>query len=428
MFTYKDFMLEKLLNESVFQYSDKFQAILSRIKLPISKKLIDIKGVDLTTPQNYIDIVMDVDDVVTFITDAKASEIINKKELMYRVEDEEKYLTNSPKNKSVFDRLEIDINGDYFDSPEEEDIGKIIKETTGTNGKIYVLFEYIKCNNVEKIGKKVVLNKDCISPEDHINTSKLWSSNRNRVKIGRFIRSILKSNNIDFTDKEIEMFVNSYKSEIGLLNNVFARFDVVEGDLIAKFYKSSNYYSESSGTLGNSCMKHKPSYYFDIYANNPEKIKMVILYDEDGEISDGKYKSNKIVARSLLWKTDQGDMVMDRIYSYQDKDVELFKRFAEKNGWWCKKTQDSECNFTSQRGEESKKIKYTISLKEFNTEYYPYVDTFAYFDPKNGVLSNSKGLTDKDKSNYTHYLSNTDGSFSLTRYIDDEEEDEEDDN
>jgi hypothetical protein len=407
MVTYNEFIFERLISESVFQYSDGFHKILSRINLPIAKSLIGIKGKDINAPQNYIDIILDEDDMITFISDAKASEILDKREILYIVSDEEKFLTKSIKNKDTFDRLGVQLDGDFFNGPEEDDIGRIIAETIGNNGSSYVLFEYTSPVDAGKVGKKGVLNKNCLSPTEEIDLSKLWGSNRNKVKVGRFVRSVLKANDISFNDRDIEGFVNSYKSEIELINNAFMKFDVVEGNLIAKYYNHETYKLSLNGTLGNSCMKNKSDDYFDIYVENPDKVKLVILYDENGSISDGKYTSSRIQARALLWKTDQGDMIMDRIYTNYDKDVELFKKFAEKNDWWSKKHQNSSCNFVAQRGEDSKNPIYTIKVSKFDFDYYPYLDTFPYFDKVNGILTNQES-----RSGITHIMGNTDGSIS----------------
>jgi hypothetical protein len=55
-----------------------------------------------------------------------------------------------------------------------------MKETIGSHGKIYVLFE--------SDGKTSVLNKLENIGED----SRAWSTSRNNIKIGRLVRSILK--------------------------------------------------------------------------------------------------------------------------------------------------------------------------------------------------------------------------------------------
>jgi hypothetical protein len=132
--------------------------------------------------------------------------------------------------------------------------------------------------------------------------------------------------------------------------------------------------------------------YFDLYTKNSQ-CSLVILYGDNGEISDGKYKSNKIKGRALLWQTDQGDIFLDRIYTNNDSDVNLFINFANENGWWHKVIQNTSHNFTASNGKESKCPTYTITLDECKFIHYPYLDTMCYanFDT-DGKISNSQDL------------------------------------
>jgi hypothetical protein len=69
-----------------------------------------------------------------------------------------------------------------------------MKETIGSHGKIYVLFE--------SDGKTSVLNK--LALENIGEDSRAWSTSRNNIKIGRLVRSILKVSGVSFIEKDIE--------------------------------------------------------------------------------------------------------------------------------------------------------------------------------------------------------------------------------
>ena len=63
--------------------------------------------------------------------------------------------------------------------------------------------------------------------------------------------------------------------------------------------------------------------YLDLYIDNPQKIKLLVLFGQD---------SSKIIGRALLWYLDSHNhMMMDRIYTTHDSDVNLFKRYGYKN-------------------------------------------------------------------------------------------------
>ena len=139
--------------------------------------------------------------------------------------------------------------------------------------------------------------------------------------------------------------------------------------------------------------------YFDMYCNNPE-ISMLILYGDDGEIKDEKYKSDYIKGRALLWKAKIGATnvtFMDRIYTKNDSDVELFKQFAEKNGWWYKRSQSMEPNETITDGSTAKtatiKVKLTGSGGDWDS--YPYMDTLCYWDENSDTLTNKEDEPDR---------------------------------
>jgi len=354
MYKFKEFLIEKslesLILESRISFSKDFFRLLSSIKNPLAKKILKLQGEDIDTTYNYIDIT-DQNDMVSFTPDRRAQDFIKDKEELYEVVMDNKYLTNSQSNQSVFDRLGHERVENVW-QPRMGTLGKIVSTTYGSSGKIYVLFQGIGENS----DKKTVLNFVAIKPinEEFV---KIWQTSRNNIKVGRIIKALVKSLDIDVSDSEIEKFVNEYKSLMEIMKDAFKKFDVVEGDDIARFYKIENYADQNKGTLANSCMAERPESTFYIYVNNPESCKLLVLYADGGEVKDGKYKSNKIVGRAILWTTRSGDKFLDRIYTNNDSDVDLFKKFAQENNWWTKQRQD-------------------------------YLDSLSFFNPVTGELSN----------------------------------------
>jgi hypothetical protein len=217
---------------------------------------------------------------------------------------------------------------------------------------------------------------------------------------------------VSFTDSELEKFVNDYKSTIDILNDAFSKFGILSGDDISKIYHQ-DYYESDDGTLGQSCMADMPRSTFQIYTKNPDVCRLVVLYSNNGGIVDGKYVSKYICGRAVLWTTRQGDIFMDRIYTNRDSDVELFKKFAWKNGWWCKKSQNSSTSFTAELNGQTKSPTYIVDLKQWQGEF-PYVDSLSYLNSKSGELSNSKYEIDAD-----YLLNDTGGGYD---YVGDDEE------
>jgi hypothetical protein len=401
IFSFNEFINESILTQLIMegkiQYSPQFIQTLKNTQTEIGKTLISLFNTDVDSSHNYIDIAPNSEDSVTFISDNKIKQILGTEPFLYRIESEGGRLSNSEKNQHIYDRL-------GFPRPTEitrlnpGTSGKILGETVGGSGDIYVLFE-------AEDGRKTILNKKSLRLIDD-RELKLWTTNRNPVKIGRVAQSLLTAAGKPFTQQDIEKFVNAYKATIKVMNDAFSHFDIVKGQDIIEFYETSRYASES-GTLGNSCMANGGSW-LDIYANNPN-ISMVILYDKNGKIENGKYKSDHILGRAILWELDSdssiGPMFMDRVYTINDSDVDLFKRYAEMNGWWYKSSQSSGYNFTAvSKNETRNEPLLRVSLSSIPGEF-PYLDTICYLDKDGKILHNN------EDGDWDYFLNGTDGDY-----------------
>jgi hypothetical protein len=211
----------------------------------------------------------------------------------------------------------------------------------------------------------------------------VWSKNRQDVKVGRGSRALLKSAGIkDISDKDYETFVNLFKATIDKLNDKFSYFEVVKGDDIHYWYDSDRYF-ERRGTLGSSCMSSADEDWLEIYTSNPEKVNLVIFKSQDDD--------TKIIGRALLWTLNDGKRFMDRIYTVNDSDVNLFREFAKENGWYSKyqngSSDSGRCNAPDGATVD---LDLTVNLGKSSYTSYPYLDTLKYFKEGSGILSNSK--------------------------------------
>ena len=390
---YNQYLSEKvvydLLLESKVVYSKKLVSLLTKMKSnKLASELLDIYSTDVNgIVQNYIDIT-DEKDSVSFTPDRKVQELTKDKPQTWEVTESGKYLTTSSRNDKIFERLGYDKEKYGCWAPEIGTIGTILGETISRqSSNIYIMFQEYS-TSTPRIG---VINKVAVEEAEDTEDFKIWSTSRNPIKIGRLVRAILTKAKVVFTDKDIEDFTNTYKATYDFAKDVLKQFDIIQGKKIAYWYEISNYV-KGGGTLNNSCMAGvETDEYFDIYCYNPQ-VSLVILYSDDGKIDGEKYTSDKIKGRAILWDANingKAGKFMDRVYTRFDSDVDLFKQFAEKNGWWYKKSQSMEPSESIKNDSESvSNPNITVKLKEGTWDYYPYCDTMCYLDTNSDTLTN----------------------------------------
>ena len=170
-------------------------------------------------------------------------------------------------------------------------------------------------------------------------------------------------------------------------------------------------------------MAHADSEWLEIYSKNPE-VSLVILYDDNGTIEDGKYVSRKIKGRAILWDCKVNGnytQFMDRIYTSQDSDVGIFKQFAEKNGWWYKKEQSMSPDEKLTNGSDDLSGANIICNVRFANPSgcYPYMDTMCFININNNIIGNSLEVVDPD-GDYSDTYDEDDGPIRVARTTDGE--------
>jgi hypothetical protein len=149
---------------------------------------------------------------------------------------------------------------------------------------------------------------------------------RQEGKPGRVIRRALTTHALNaLSDSDIEHFANRVKADSSTDGAVF---EIVKGEDIRYWYYYQRYHRDTEdNTLGNSCMRgDSQQKYLDLYVNNPDQVRMLILRD---------LASNKITGRALVWTCDGGETYMDRVYGGDDIQ-QAFKEYAIDNGWWSR--------------------------------------------------------------------------------------------
>lgn len=212
------------------------------------------------------------------------------------------------------------------------------------------------------------------------------SVKREKMKIGRLITALAAKENVEFSKKEIEIFVNKYKSQ-----QVEQKFMLVSDEDIKKYYLEENYADKYlSSSLWNSCMRNDDCQsFFSVYCENPN-VRLLILLDND----------NKVLGRAIVWLNAimDGKQVtyMDRIYA-SDSLIESFKNYAISKNWIFRVKQGTD-NISYTDGKviiSNPKIIAEIPIMNWEVLKKPYMDTLC-----NLVES------DESKEEYKIYLTN----------------------
>jgi hypothetical protein len=282
-------------------------------------------------------------------------------------------------DKTIFDFLSN--NGDHFISAiilnidTNSDIGYIGAGDSGDNVTYLPMSKFKDCPEFNPWEKK---------------------SGRQSAKIGRFIKKLISKEHFEtfkISNTHLESFVNAWKSWFEKVDYVLK---VVSGDEIRFWYDESNYAKVNgcqTGTLWKSCMRHRARLSFlDLYTKNPNCKMLVMIINQDGR--------EVVRSRALLWsdvkvsKSYSEDFtpdvvnIMDRIYTTHDSDVTLFKKWADESGYIPKWEQNSKSHLFFDIKSQPVKIKCIIDLPFSKFEYYPYLDTFPYFNSNNKQISN----------------------------------------
>jgi hypothetical protein len=209
---------------------------------------------------------------------------------------------------------------------------------------------------------------------------------RIRIKIGRFINKFISKDAMQsygITPVDIEKFGNLYKAYFAKNEDMLS---VVSGNDILKWYLDRNYSTPPNfhgTTLWKSCMRYEErNKYMELYTKND--VKMLIYLTDDG----------KLRSRALLWDNvydGEGNRykVMDRIYSVFEHDVDFFKDWAIKNGYIHRLEQNSKSERVFVKDGKSCRLDLRVELDNHHLDFYPYLDTFKFYNPNNGIISNS---------------------------------------
>ena len=384
-FIVEKLILEQLLLESNVIYSGKFKKVL--LKMPdneIAQKLIEIENKDLEVVSNFFDIKVDNDTILTFTPDRVAQQILNdEKEYVLYQGRRGGWLTNDVvKNGAIFARLGFTPQTEEVFHPNNTDPGEVVSRiTSDKTGKTWC---YVKFPTGEGVYNSEKLRAHVIDKP-----ALVFKRSRQEIRLGRAIRLLLTAYSVPVTDAQIELFVNDYRAAFSIANNVFSRFEIVEGAQLLYWYHRSRYEFPHQGMLGSSCQAVGREDWLQIYIDNPQTVKLLILKSENTD--------EKIIGRALLWTLDDGRILMDQIYTSKDSDTRVFREYADAKGYVQINYRET---FTAH-----------LNPKPEGFGAYPSVDNMRQWNRESGQISNknfpgsreiiwSQGDDDEDDENF----------------------------
>jgi hypothetical protein len=270
--------------------------------------------------------------------------------------------------------------------------------------------------NIETEEKYSKIDKTLLNDLDISNP--IYKQFRTEVAVGRFINSVFGATRFPAAARavthgkptDVESFVNMYKATYGQ-DEKFALMEVVTGDKIPYFYNRARYADDENGSLAGSCMSDVDEDYFDIYADNAN-VGMLVLYATNSK--------RKIKARAIVWKNllePEGRTYLDRVYTNDSSDEQLFKEYAKKQGWLHKSHQGygADSNIVDTIIDSNTRLTLIAQLEATDHSYYPYMDTMVYYNPDNGKISNKE-------HGMKYSLMDTNGGYDNLDYNEDQAE------
>lgn len=182
--------------------------------------------------------------------------------------------------------------------------------------------------------------------------------------------------------------------------DILKTLDIKESENLSEIYDLPHC---NSNTIGSSCMRGKGEFYDNLEQNAP--VKVLYTVNENYELT----------SRALLWETNLGKYV-DRVYAMSNVLIDAYTRYAKENGYLIRSNHSA--GFPGAIDKDGRFVP-NLKIEEVNLdirydsecEYMPYLDSFNKYNFA------TKELIAGSTSNYTHTLTETDGTCSTCKYI-----------
>ena len=244
-----------------------------------------------------------------------------------------------------------------------------------------------KCQALNNIHRALYINSPyrlAYSEGEKVGYTPKPGAKRVQTTLSRFIRRRLKIPASLLDDKFIADLSARALAE---LRDPGDFITVVAGDaIVEKFVNEYGMHTCMTGDRAKDLVS--------MYGLNPKKISLVLFDDSN------------IRARAILWTTDQGPRVLDRIYPNSGQHIRLMLKWAHNNNIIVRKHQGAPNDAPTIEDK-----KFTITVKHAGT--FPYLDTFNY-----GTVNEKEStaiLCNRRQDNYRHTFGEQNGHYGGQR-------------
>jgi len=189
-------------------------------------------------------------------------------------------------------------------------------------------------------------------------------SKRMKIKTGRFLAKKLQLNNGVLPDEVIQKIAAQINEQ--LFSDL--RVELCTGEEI-----TINYYKAVGGS---SCMTGDNYKKTKLYEVNPDRFHQLVMYLANDS------------ARAIVSKLDNGQYLLDRIYSSNSYLNQLMENYAKKHNWYYRKYNSAGVSCLLLNGKEVTDYSiFVVSGLKYKDGEIPYTDTLAYYRIEGNTLT-----------------------------------------
>lgn len=174
------------------------------------------------------------------------------------------------------------------------------------------------------------------------------------TKFYRWMVEAYKKPDGEFNVQAVQDYLLKWVAENTHIDFDKYKFEEVTGEAVVEAYRVGP----------ESCMKGKKAQ-LQVYVINPDKVSVLKIYE------NGEY-----IARALVWNTNDGRRLLDRVYPSGHRIGQTARLYAESQGWLT-------TTYDSVGADIKNNEQVSVTLKHPTNRRLPYMDTVRFVEASN---------------------------------------------